>query len=107
MRAAKQQESTQKETVLREITPLLPELKKRGVTYAALFGSVLYGNARPDSDIDILIDIDPAASFSLIDLVGIKLLLESKFERSVDVVTREGLDPLLKEHVFAQAERVL
>lgn len=96
----------QKNAILIEIASLQPELKKRGVTYAALFGSVLHGDTHSDSDVDILIDTDSETSFSLLDLVGVKLLLENKLKRSVDLVTREGIDPQIKAGVFAQAERV-
>jgi predicted nucleotidyltransferase len=34
-------------------------LRERGVVHAAIFGSVARGDARPDSDVDIMVDIDP------------------------------------------------
>jgi len=44
----------------------------RGVTHAAVFGSVARGENRPDSDIDIMIDIDPEAHITLFDYVGLQ-----------------------------------
>jgi uncharacterized protein len=38
-----------------------PALRARGVSHAALFGSRARGDNRPDSDIDIMIELDPAA----------------------------------------------
>ena len=47
-----------------------PELRARGISHVALFGSRDRSYARPDSDIDLMIDIDKPG-FSLIDLVAI------------------------------------
>lgn len=94
-----------KDEVLIALRQLQGELKARGITSAALFGSILHGEATAESDIDVLVDVDPKAKFSLIDLITVKQLLEEKFSRPVDVVTREGLEPLLKETVFAEAEQ--
>jgi hypothetical protein len=49
-------------------------LRERGISSAAVFGSVVRGQARPDSDVDVLVDIDPAAAFDLLDLVAVKNL---------------------------------
>lgn len=81
-------------------------LRARGITSLALFGSVVHGDARPDSDIDVLIDVDPAARFSLVDLVSVKNFLEERLGREVDVVTRQGIDPAISERVEREAESV-
>lgn len=72
----------------------------------ALFGPLVRAEAHCDSDADILIDIAPQAHFSLIDLMDIKLCLEDKLDRDVDLVTREGLDPKLRDSILAEAEAV-
>ena len=71
-----------------------------------MFGSVARGQAWPDSDVDVLIDIDPAAPFDLLDLVRIKMLLTDRIGRPVDVVDREALKPQLRDNILAEAERV-
>ena len=81
-------------------------LRERGITSVALFGSVVHGDARPDSDVDVLIDVDPAARFSLVDLVAVKNFLEANLGREVDVVTRQGIDPAIRERVVREAESV-
>lgn len=77
------------------------ELHRQGVAHAGLFGSVARGDARPDSDIDILIDLDPSVRLSVFDYVGLKEYIAGLFETPVDVVNREGLKPRLKPAVLA------
>jgi uncharacterized protein len=70
-------------------------LRARGVVHAALFGSQARGDNRPDSDTDIMIDIDPAADLSVYDYVRLKRYIASLFDGPVDVVDREGLKPYI------------
>ena len=92
--------------VVAALKALEPELKERGVASAAVFGSVVRGQAGPDSDVDVLIDIDPAAAFDLLDLVGIRNLLTDRLGRPVDVVERQALRPQLRDNILAEAEAV-
>ncbi|WP_420135440.1 nucleotidyltransferase family protein [Rhodopseudomonas sp.] len=68
-----------------------PALQQRGVRRAALFGSVARGSYRPDSDIDIMIEIDPAAHVTVFDYAELKDYIAGLFDRPVDVVNREQL----------------
>ena len=77
------------------------QLRAQGVTRAALFGSLARGEARPDSDIDLFLDIDPDARVSLWGLVGIVQFLEDMFPSKIDVSERGSLRP----HVRPSAER--
>src|SRR3984893_18175196 len=54
-------ESPRKDEVLIELAALEKQLRDRGLTSLALFGSVVRGAARPDSDIDVLVDVAPDA----------------------------------------------
>lgn len=81
-------------------------LRQRGLAALALFGSTVRGTSRPDSDVDVLIDIAPDARFSLVDLVSVKDFLEDRLGRTVDVVTREGLDPALRDRVIREARAI-
>jgi predicted nucleotidyltransferase len=74
-------------------------LRARGVTHAAVFGSVARGENRPDSDLDIVIDIDPEAHVTLFDYVGLQDYIAGLFDARVDVVDREGLRPDLRAPV--------
>ena len=71
-------------------------LRSRGVAHAALFGSHARGDARPDSDTDIMIEIDPTARIGVYEYVGLKEYISSLFDGPVDVVNRDGLKPYVK-----------
>lgn len=77
-----------------------------GATSLFLFGSVASDTASSDSDLDLFVDYDPAKKFSLLDLVGIKLLLEDELGMGVDVTTRDSLHPMLREDIEKSAVRV-
>jgi predicted nucleotidyltransferase len=77
------------------------DLRARGVRHAALFGSVARGEARPDSDLDILVELDPDARIDIFDYAGIRRYIAELFATgSVDVVDRAALKP----HVRPSAE---
>ena len=96
----------QKEHIHDALKALEKPLRARGLAALALFGSTARGTARPDSDVDVLIDIASGVSFSLVDLVSVKDFLEDKLGRTVDVVTREGLDPGIRDRVIREARAV-
>jgi uncharacterized protein len=79
------------------------DLRAHGVAHAALFGSVARGDDRPDSDIDILVDLDPAIVVTVFDYAGVKEFIAGMFERPVDVVSREGLKPRVLPKAAADA----
>jgi predicted nucleotidyltransferase len=79
------------------------ELRARGVRRAALFGSVARGESRPDSDIDIMIEIDPDAPIGVYEYVGLKDYIASLFAAPVDVVSRDSLKPYIRPAATADA----
>ncbi len=60
----------------------------------------------PPSDVDVLVGVVAGAQFSLVDLVAVKDFLEDRLGRLVDVVTQEGLEPLIRHRVLPEAEAV-
>jgi len=78
-------------------------LRRRGVMHAALFGSVARGNHRSDSDIDIMIEIDPGARLTVFDYVDLKDYISGLFEGPVDVVNRDALKSHIQPAATADA----
>jgi len=66
-------------------------LRERGIRHAALFGSCARGEERPDSDIDIMIEVDPAARIGVYEYVAIKDYIAGLFDTRVDVVRHDRL----------------
>jgi uncharacterized protein len=62
---------------------------------------VARGEAREDSDLDLLINLEPGRS--LLDLVAIKQDLEDLLGRGVDVVTEASISPYIRNRVLAEA----
>jgi len=81
---------------------ILPILSRHGIKRAALFGSVVRGEMREDSDIDILVDID--RDLSLLDFVGIKLEIEDALQKKVDLVEYDTIKPLIKDRILKEQE---
>lgn len=78
-------------------------LRERGVKHAALFGSVARGEADAQSDIDIMIELDPAHQVDLFQYVGLKDHVAGLFSGPVDVVCRDGLKPYVRDSAIADA----
>ncbi len=76
-------------------------LKTRGVTHAALFGSRARGDNRPDSDIDIMIEIAPSRPMGVFEYTGIVQYIEDMFSAPVVVSNRAAI----KAHVRPSAEK--
>jgi len=71
---------------------ILAVARRRRARRVAVFGSAIRGEARPDSDIDFLVEFDPEAS--LLDHVGFFQDLEDLLGVGVDVVSQGGLLPM-------------
>jgi len=83
------------EDIKQKITPIL---KQQGVLKAAIFGSVAQGNMTKNSDIDIVVQLNK--NKSLLDLIGLKLDLEDKLGKNVDMVSYKGISKFLKNIIL-------
>jgi predicted nucleotidyltransferase len=90
----------------REILAKLREnesaLRARGISHVALFGSWARGDNQPDSDIDIMIEVDPSARI-FYEYVALKDYIAGLFEGPVDIVSRDGLKPYVRPAATADA----
>lgn len=80
----------------------LPALRRDfGVRRVALFGSTARGEAREDSDLDLLVDFESGPTF--LSFMGLKVFLEDHLGRKVDLVTPDALKPRLRPVVEREA----
>ena len=89
--------------IIRTLREREADLRAHGVTHAALFGSVARDQQRPDSDIDILVDLDPTVVATMFDYAGLKDYVASLFPGPVDVIDREALRPRVRPRATAEA----
>lgn len=72
-----------------------------GARDVRVFGSLARGEAGPDSDLDILVKLDPGRS--LLDIIAIKQDLEDLIGCEVDVVTEAAISPYIREEVLRES----
>ncbi|MBE7469123.1 MAG: nucleotidyltransferase [Anaerolineae bacterium] len=75
---------------------------KYGAYNVRLFGSIVRGEADQESDVDILVDLEPGRN--LLDLGGLLMELQELLQCRVDVITERGLRPRLHDLVLTEAE---
>ena len=80
---------------------ILSVAERYGARNVRVFGSVARGDARPDSDVDILVDMEPGRS--LFDVGGLLSELQTLLGVDVDVVTEKGLRPRIRAEVLREA----
>lgn len=87
--------------LIRKRQEILSLAQRRGAKNIRVFGSVVRNEARADSDIDLLIDLDPDRS--LLDVGGLAMDLTLLLDRPVDVVTEAGLRDRIRSRVLSEA----
>jgi len=90
--------------VLRIIAEHEDELRRRHVASLSVFGSVARGEARPDSDVDLVVEFD-GSPVGLFDLVELKEFLETILDRPVDVVTNKAIKRQIRDRILSEAVR--
>lgn len=96
---------TRSSEVLKIKKEIIPILERYGIKKAGLFGSVVRGELKEDSDLDILVQIE--GEVSLLDFVGLKLDLEDRLGRKVDLVEYSTIKPLLRESILKEQVAIL
>ncbi len=91
------------ETLQEKRDKVLEVAAKHGAFNVRVFGSVARGEDTPESDIDFLIDYDPAKVTPWFP-GGLLMDLQDLLGRKVDVLTERGISPLIREKVLAEAK---
>ena len=93
------------EEVFRRLRALKPKFKDMNIKRMAVFGSRARGDARPDSDVDIL--IEPSSNtMTFFDMAGIQHSIEDEISVSVDLLTFDSIHPRLKKRILSEAKDV-
>ena len=79
------------------------ELRRLGVSHAAVFGSVARGEAGAGSDIDVLVELDEERSMGIFEYARLKLYVNELLDGAGDVVNRGTLKPLLRDNILRDA----
>ena len=80
-------------------------LKRNGVVKAGIFGSYARGEAKKNSDIDILIKFKGRKS--LFDLVGLEIELNKMLKKKTDLLTYNSISPFLKDRIIKEEVRII
>ena len=98
----KERKTLAQQHILRDKREQILEIASRhGARRVRLIGSVARGEARPDSDVDFLVEMDPGRS--LLDHAALMIELEKALGRKVDVATEKGMRPAIRERVLQDA----
>lgn len=83
---------------------ILKIASRYGARKVRIFGSVVRGEDRPDSDVDFLVELEDGRS--LMDLGGLLMDLQKLLGRNVDIVTEKGLHWYIKQQVIREARPI-
>jgi hypothetical protein len=84
---------------------IVPILKEHKVTKAGIFGSYAKGEQKKKSDVDILVEIND--NRSLLEVIGLKIVLEKCLKKKVDLVEYETIRKELKDSILNNEIKVL
>jgi predicted nucleotidyltransferase len=80
------------------------QLIQNGIIEIGIFGSYIRGEERPESDVDILIDIARPAKIDLFDLIMIEDELTQELNTKVDLVIKSNLKPIIGNNILSEVE---
>jgi predicted nucleotidyltransferase len=92
-----------REMLIAELKALRPALERERLSHLALFGWRARGDNRPDSDIDLPIDVFPGRKFSGFDVAGVGLSVEDILKLSTSILMRGSIRDNLRPAIQADA----
>ncbi len=94
-------------TIINVLRDHADEIHARGAVALYLFGSTARGESGPESDVDLMMDIDDRRKFSLLDQAGLQNFLSDLLGVNADLSIRTSIHPLIKDNVEEDAIKVL
>ena len=92
-----------KDEIVERILAARSQLAALGVRSIGLFGSFARGEQTPSSDVDVLVEFEPA-KHTFDNFMDVSFLLEDLFGRRVEIVTPESLSPYIGPHILREVE---
>ncbi len=90
-----------REAVFHTLRNLQAELADWGVSSLSVFGSFARGDFSPESDLDVLVDLN--RPIGLFEFIRLKFFLEQAIGCRVDLVTPDALHPALRDQILGEA----
>jgi len=88
-----------RDEIIAKLRSTAPALRAEGVTKLAIFGSRARGDARDDSDLDVLVEVEPDSRFSLLNLIGVEHIVEDVVGLPAQATMRRSLEPRMAERI--------
>lgn len=94
------------DVIVDQLRALESPLRAAGIKALYLFGSHARREARPDSDVDLLFEVDPLLRFSLLDQARLQVDLSDTLRRTVDFIERRALRPSIRKRAETEMIQV-
>ncbi len=89
-----------------DATSLAELCRRHGIKELSLFGSAVRGEMGPGSDLDLIVEFVPGVRIGLLKFEALIEELEALTGRRVDLVTKHGLKPWIRQHVLQEARTI-
>jgi uncharacterized protein len=96
-----------RDEIIATIRSAAPALRAEGVAKLAIFGSRARGDPRSDSDLDVLVEVEPDKRFSLFNLIGVEHIIQDAIGLSVQATMQRSLEPRMAARIADDIIEVL
>ncbi|MBF0374529.1 MAG: nucleotidyltransferase family protein [Alphaproteobacteria bacterium] len=105
-RISRRRAPARREDIVEILNTHREHIERFGVRALSLFGSVVRGEAKPHSDVDLLVEFEPGTAMGLFGFVELKNVLEGLLGRPVDLITDSHIKPRIRTRVMSEARLV-